>query len=116
MNTIAVLFGGRIEKMYVHYQLEPVRKGQKIMEIYSPEIVTAQRELLYLLESDPGNASLIGASRQKLRLLGLTDEQINRLTETGEESYSLAIYSPYRGYLYEEIGRASCRERVGQYV
>src|SRR3546814_4198884 len=84
------------------------------MEIYSPEIVTAQRELLYLLESDPGNASLIGASRQKLRLLGLTDEQINRLTETGEESYSLAIYSPYRGYLYEASALAPAKSASAQ--
>src|SRR3546814_6933088 len=58
VTTIPVRFGGRIEKMYVHYHLEPVRKGQKIMEIYRPEIVTAQSELLYLLESYPGNASL----------------------------------------------------------
>src|SRR3546814_711014 len=83
VTTIPVRFGGRIAKMYVHSHLEPVRKDKKIMEIYSLEIVTAQRELLYLLKSCPCNSSLIGAFQQKLSLLGLTDEQINLLTETG---------------------------------
>src|SRR3546814_1283096 len=52
--------------------------------------------------------------RSKLRLLGLTDEQINRLTETGEESYSLAIYSPYRGYLYEASALAPAKSASAQ--
>src|SRR3546814_2327280 len=54
--TIPIRFGGRIEKLYVNYNFEPVRKGQKILKIYSPEIVTAQKELLYLLESDTGRS------------------------------------------------------------
>ncbi|HYH54976.1 MAG TPA: efflux RND transporter periplasmic adaptor subunit, partial [Anseongella sp.] len=91
---------GRIERLYVNYQLQPVRKGQKLFEIYSPELVTAQKELLYLLESDP-QGRLTEAARQKLRLLGLTPSQISRLAESGEVSYSLAVYSPYDGYVYE---------------
>lgn len=99
--TIPVRYGGRVEKLYVHYNFETVKQGQKILEMYSPEIVTAQNELLYLLESDPGNRQLLEASRQKLRLLGLTRKQISRLEETGSASYSLPVYSPYSGYIYE---------------
>lgn len=112
-HSIPLRFGGRVERLYVHYNFQPVRKGQKILEIYSPEIVTAQNELLFLLESDPDNHVLIGASRQKLRLLGLTAAQLNRLTETGEAAYSLAIYSPYSGYIYEESARSATPEPAG---
>lgn len=105
-HSVPLRFGGRIERLHVHYNFERVSKGQKLLEIYSPEIVTAQSELLYLLESDPGNTGLIAAARQKLQLLGLTPTQIDRLAETGEASYSLTIYSPYSGYLVEELATA----------
>src|SRR3546814_12031047 len=68
---------------------------------------------LYLLESDTGNRELIGAARQKLRLLGVTDTQISQLTRTGEESYSLAVYSPYSGYIYEESAATAALPAAG---
>ena len=99
--TIPVRFGGRIEKLFVKYNFQPVRKGQKLLEIYSPELLTAQRELLFLLESDPDNSALIEAAKQKLRLLGVSDSQIRQLAESGTEQNSFAVYSPYDGYVVE---------------
>src|SRR5690348_1745259 len=52
--TISARVSGRLEKVYLKYQFQKVAKGQKILEIYSPELVAAQRELLYLLSSDSG--------------------------------------------------------------
>ena len=89
--TISARFGGRIEKLYVRYNLQPIQKGQKILEIYSPELVTVQRELIYLLQSDAGNSQLIELSRRKLKLLGLSESQINQLVSTKQESYSFAV-------------------------
>lgn len=100
--TIPARFGGRIEKLYVRYQYQPIRKGQKLLEVYSPDIVTAQRELLYLLDADAGNTALIASAKQKLRLLGVTDAQADELQRTRKPSYSLAVYSPYDGYVVEE--------------
>lgn len=100
--TIPARYSGRIEKLYVRYQYQPIRKGQKLLELYSPELITAQRELLYLLSDDQGNAPLIASARQKLRLLGVTDAQLADLQRTRQPSYSLAIYSPYDGYIVEE--------------
>ena len=97
--TVPARVGGRIEKLFVKYNFQPIRKGQKLMEIYSPELITAQKELLYLVQSAPEDKQLIEGSRQKLRLLGATDAQINRLIRTGEESYTFALYSPYDGYV-----------------
>lgn len=105
LYTIPARFGGRVEKIYVRYAYQPIRKGQKLLELYSPDIVTAQRELLYVLEADAANSPLIAAAKQKLRLLGLTDGQIDELTRTRKPSYSLAVYSPYDGYVVEETAQ-----------
>jgi len=101
LYTIPARFGGRIEKLYVRYTFQPIRKGQKLLEVYSPDIVTAQRELIYLLTSDANNAHLIGLAKQKLRLLGVTDGQIAMLVRTHKPSYSLTVFSPYDGYVVE---------------
>lgn len=97
--TIPARIGGRLERMYLKYAFQKVSKGQKIAEIYSPELVTAQRELLFLVENDAENASLIAAASRKLELLGMTDMQINELLKQKEASYTFSVYSPYSGYL-----------------
>jgi Cu(I)/Ag(I) efflux system membrane fusion protein len=99
--TIPARFGGRIETLHVEFNFQPVRKGQKLLEIYSPELLTNQRELLFLLAEDPDNRNLIESAKQKLRLLGLTDAQINQLVQSGREQYAVAVYSPYDGYVVE---------------
>ena len=96
--SIAARAGGRIEQLYVKYNYQPISKGQKLMEIYSPELVTAQKELLYLLQAAPDDKQLIEGAKQRLLLLGATQEQISRIIRTGEASYTFAIYSPYNGY------------------
>ncbi len=99
--TISSRFGGRIEKLYIKYKLQPVHKGEKILEIYSPELVNAQRELLYLLEKDRGNDAMIRASIEKLQLLGLTENQVDQMVSSNKESYSFTVYSPVSGYIME---------------
>ena len=101
-TSLPIRSSGRIEKLSVKYNFQPIRKGQKILEIYSPELLTAQRDLLYLLKSDNTNLQLIEGAKEKLRLLGLSDSQINQLATTAHESYSLSVYSPVDGYIVEE--------------
>lgn len=97
--TIPARFGGRIEKLFIRYNFQSVKKGQKIMELYSPELISAQKELLFLLQTDADNDALVELAKQKLRLLGVTDRQIDQVVQSGKEQYSLAIYSPYGGYV-----------------
>ncbi|MBC5774679.1 efflux RND transporter periplasmic adaptor subunit [Pontibacter sp. KCTC 32443] len=99
--SVPARVGGRIEKLFVKYNFQPIRKGQKLMEVYSPDMITAQKELLYLVQSAPEDKQLIQAARQKLQYLGATNEQINRLISRGEESYTFALYSPYDGYVID---------------
>jgi hypothetical protein len=101
-QVIAARFGGRVEKLLVRYNYQPVTKGQKLLEVYSPELVTAQQELIFILTQDAENQTLLRGARQRLRLLGLTDAQINRTIATGKPTYSVAIYSPYTGYVVEQ--------------
>ena len=51
-SAIASRYSGRIDKLYVKYNFQEVEKEQKIMEIYSPELLTAQQNLIFLLNSD----------------------------------------------------------------
>jgi Cu(I)/Ag(I) efflux system membrane fusion protein len=105
--SIPIRVAGRIEKLFVRYNFQAIRKGQKIMEIYSPELLNAQRDLLYLLKSDSGNTQLIDGAKEKLRLLGATESQIDRLIKTGQESSSFTLFSPLDGYVIEDIAVAS---------
>ncbi len=102
-TTLPIRYGGRIEKLYVQYNFQPIQKGQKILEVYSPELVTAQRELLYLLESDPSNSTLIDGAKQKIYLLGFSESQVTQLTTARKESYSFPVFSPLDGYIVEEV-------------
>lgn len=102
LTSIPIRFGGRIESLSVRYNFQPIRKGQKILEIYSPELLTAQRDLLYLVKSDKDNTALVDGSKERLRLLGISDSQIEKLISTGTEIHSFPVYSPVDGYIVEE--------------
>jgi Cu(I)/Ag(I) efflux system membrane fusion protein len=97
--TIASRVGGRLEKIYLKYAFQPVYKGQKIAEVYSPELITAQRELLFLIENDLENKTMIDGAKSKLELLGLSKTQIDNLIQKKETSNTFSVYSPHSGYL-----------------
>lgn len=99
--SVPVRFGGRIERLYLKYNYQPVRKGQVIMEIYSPELITAQRELLYVVSQHKEHIEIIESAKQKLQLLGLTNDQIENIIKTGKETFALPVLSPYSGYIME---------------
>ncbi len=100
IGNISARVNGRIEKLYIRYKYQFINKGQKIMDIYSPELLTAQQNLLFILKNDGGNSSLIKAARQKLLLLGMSTEQIQRTIQTGKPIFSVSVYSNYTGHLH----------------
>jgi Cu(I)/Ag(I) efflux system membrane fusion protein len=97
--TIPTRIGGRLEKVFLKYAFQQVRKGQKVAEIYSPELLTAQRELLFVIENDSKNEALIQSAKERLKLLGATDAQINDLIQSKNPKNTFAIYSTYDGYV-----------------
>ncbi len=105
-GIIAARIAGRIEKLYVRYRFQFINKGQKVLDIYSPELLTSQQNLLFLLKNDPGNSSLINAARQRLLLLGMSAGQINEVIRSGKPLYSVSVYSNYSGFV-TDAGEAS---------
>ena len=100
IGNISARINGRIEKLYVRYKYQFIKKGQKIMDIYSPEMLTAQENLLFILKNDAGNSSLIQAAKQKLLLLGMSAEQVQRTMQTGNSILSVSVYSNFTGHLH----------------
>ncbi|OCB74403.1 efflux RND transporter periplasmic adaptor subunit [Flavobacterium crassostreae] len=95
--TIAAKIGGRIEKMYVYYRFQKIAKGQKLFDLYSPELLTAQQNYLYLITNDPTNGTMIQAAKQQLVLYGMPNGQIQSLATTKRAHPVLSIYSPADG-------------------
>lgn len=105
--------GGRLEKVFVKYPYQQITRGQKIAEIYSPELLTAQRELLFVMDHDAGNESIITAAKQKLRLLGITENQIAKLIQRKEPESTFSIYSPHDGYIIPDDLSTTTSATVG---
>jgi len=95
--NIAARVSGRIEKMYVNYKYQKVSKGQKLFDLYSPELQTEQQNFIYLVSNDADNMSVIDASKQKLLLYGMTNNQINTLASARRTNPVISIYSPAFG-------------------
>lgn len=111
IHTISARVAGRIEKSHLKYEYQEVKKGQKVADIYSPELLTAGRELLYLLQRDPDNGALIDAAMKKLRLLGMSDSQIKTLQQQHALPKTFSVYSPYDGFV---ISAPSTSTQAGQ--
>ena len=101
-------FPGRIERLFVNFVGVPVAQGDHIAEVYSPELLAAFEELRQAARASADAAAMsplvreatdetLAAAREKLRLYGLTSEQI-RLVERGEhDSDRLTVYAPIGG-------------------
>jgi Cu(I)/Ag(I) efflux system membrane fusion protein len=115
VGLISSRASGRIEQLYVKYRYQLVSKGQKILELYSPELLTAQENLLFLLKNDALNASLINSARQRLLLLGMSDQQLSSLIARRKAFFTITIYSNYSGHIHEATGGvASMPQTSGQ--
>jgi Cu(I)/Ag(I) efflux system membrane fusion protein len=107
-RQISTRFGGRVEKLYLTFTGQRVRKGDPVAELYSPDAISAQQE--YVLASDSylevkdapemiaaGARSLVDQSRQKLLQWGFTEAQFARLDSTKSVQNNVTIYSPISG-------------------
>lgn len=101
--TISSWVSGRIDRQFVNFTGMTVRPGDHLAEIYSPELLSAQKELIQAVQTakeiNYSNFSqqTLDAVREKLRLLGLTDGQISDIEERGKPSDHLTIYTVQGG-------------------
>ncbi|MGA2407292.1 MAG: efflux RND transporter periplasmic adaptor subunit [Bacteroidales bacterium] len=88
---------GRIEKLYINFTGESVVKGEVLAEIYSPELINAQQELLETIKTKQLQPELYEASKEKLRQLKLTDEQIAKIENSGVVQNNFEVLSNTAG-------------------
>jgi Cu(I)/Ag(I) efflux system membrane fusion protein/cobalt-zinc-cadmium efflux system membrane fusion protein len=109
LYEINTKFAGWIEKLYVQFEGEVVRRGQPLFDIYSPELVSAQEEYLLALRQyenlsssaypsiRQGAERLLQASRTRLLYWDHTDEQIREIERAGKTRKTVTIHSPASG-------------------
>jgi Cu(I)/Ag(I) efflux system membrane fusion protein len=90
---------GRITELHVDFTGAPVAKGQPVASIYSPELMSAQRELLQAVEQRESQPERYASALRKLRLWEIPESEIQRVLEAGEVQQSLQIHSPADGYV-----------------
>jgi Cu(I)/Ag(I) efflux system membrane fusion protein len=102
---------GFIEKLNVRAVNDPVRKGQILAEVYSPEWAGAQQEFLFARRL--GDAALLGAARERLLLFGLPEEEVRRIEAAGKPIRRFSLVAPTSGVLSELAVREGQAISVG---
>jgi membrane fusion protein, copper/silver efflux system len=118
LSTANMKFEGWIEKLYIDYSGKYVKKGERLAEIYSPELLATQQEFLNLLKwSKAGTASrnkevgallsrdstaIVEGARQRLRLWDISEDQIASIERTGKPIRTLTVKSPASGYVVQK--------------
>ncbi|MDX5437954.1 MAG: efflux RND transporter periplasmic adaptor subunit [Pontibacter sp.] len=110
VSSITAKFPGRIERLYVNFTGQEVRKGERLASVYSPELITAQRELQEAAKSRDIFPELYQAARTKLRLWNLSDRQIERIQNANQIITNFDIYSDMSGVVTQRM------VAVGDYV
>ena len=111
--VVAPRVAGRIDKLYANYLGMAVKAGEPLADLYSPELLSAQQELLQAAKLPGGGAaadSLLAATRERLRLWGLTAEQIAGIEREGQVRDHVTFQAPIGGVVVEKD------VREGQYV
>jgi len=100
-KSLSARFPARIERLYVNFTGIRVKKGEHLAEVYSPELLTAQRELLTAYRADP-NSSITAAAREKLRLWDLLPDQIDEILARGTATDRFELRAPTSGVVVEK--------------
>ncbi len=112
LSYITAWVPGRIERLFVDYTGVRVSKADHLVSLYSPELLTTQKELLLGLKMLKGQSGRVRqstlknveATREKLRLWGLTTQQIRHIEKSGNASDQITIYSPISGIVVNKNG------------
>jgi Cu(I)/Ag(I) efflux system membrane fusion protein len=114
LAQVAPKFAGFVERLYVNATGQPVRRGQPLANVYSPDLVSAQQELLLAgqLQRDIGrtavpgvpgtNTDLVAAARRRLELWDISEAQIAEVLRAGKVRRTLTLYAPVSGIVLEK--------------
>lgn len=114
VSTQSAHFSGRIEKLVVKFTGEFVSKGQVIAHIYSPELVTAQEELLEALKTKETQPQLLDAAKEKLKKWKLSEKQIEQIIQSGVAQDNFPLIADISGYVTDRKVNQGDYVRKGQ--
>ena len=112
--TISPKIGGWIEDLYIDFTGRFVSKGEPLLTIYSPELVSTQEEYLLALRAKKdlvkspfpevagSGTSLAESAKRRLKLWDISDDQIKALEESGQVKKTLTLHSPFSGFVLEK--------------
>lgn len=108
--SVTAKYPGRIERLFVSFTGEEVKAGQRLATLYSPELLSAQRELLEAVKSKNDFPELYQAAREKLKFWKLTESQINAIEQSGKVTEQIDILADQSGVVVQR------NVAVGDYV
>jgi len=123
--AITPKFEGYVERLHVNVTGQPVAKGQPLFEVYSPELVSAQREYAIAAQgvealknaggsAQAGMKQLAESSLQRLKNWDISPEQVNALAKSGEAKRTLTFRSPVAGIVMEKKAQQGMRFMPGE--
>ena len=118
LSDVALKFDGWIGELYADAIGKPVKKGQPLFTVYSPELLTAQEEYLEILRraSAKGSKHRLEAARRRLRLWDISEAQIKALEKRGKAQEYMPILAPASGVVIEKQIVAGSAFRAGQKI
>ena len=125
VHTVAPKFGGWIQRLYVNTTGQAVKRGQPLLEVYSPELVTAQQEYLIARQGQQalqqGSAQALGTARhlaenalQRLHYWDIAPAQLQRLQSLEKPLDTLPLLSPVHGVVLEKPAQEGMRFMPGE--
>jgi len=122
---VAPKFEGYVERLHVNVTGQPVTKGQPLFEVYSPELVSVQREYVIAVQgaaalkgadspAQLGMGRLVESSLQRLKNWDISEEQIKTLMASGEVKRTMTFRSPVSGIVTEKKALQGMRFMPGE--
>ncbi len=128
LSYISAWIDGRIDRLFVDFTGIKVRKGDHLIKLYSPELIASQEEYLQAIKNlDDTSGSQLGvmrstaettlkSSREKLRLYGISDEQIEEIVQRGKTQEHMTINSPVFGTVIHKNGFEGMYVKTGEKI
>jgi Cu(I)/Ag(I) efflux system membrane fusion protein len=112
---VVLKYDAYVEKLFVSQTGQPVKAGQPLLALYSPDLLASEQDYLVAIHSEgvPGREQLVRAAEERLRLWGLTSEQMADLRKRGKAEPRITIHSPASGVVLEKNVVAGTRAMAG---
>lgn len=107
-RTVSARVAGRIDKLYANETGQMVHEGDPLAQLYSPDLLVTVQNMLDAKRS--GNQNLLASARERLKLLGIDDAQLDEILASNKADTTITIHSPISGHVINKY------VREGQYV